>query len=266
MKRYIYLFASATLFLSACGNQSPVEATTEKEYVAESELQSVYADPDSYKGKYIKVSGQIFTEPQYDDDLVAYQLFQDVSNSGNLTIAVTNDIECEAKNGDYVFVDGRIDGEFVGENAFGMEVTALSIQDATIEVSDYISVVSPALKTIDCNISQNQHDYTITISKVEFAKEETRLYVKIENNGSATFNFYEFEAVVIQGNTQFEEEANFMADYPELQNNILPGVVTEGIITYPAMDSTQNLSITIEASSDNYDEEFAPYKFEITVE
>lgn len=214
----------------------------------------------------VLVLGQIFTDPEYGDDQIAYQLFQDVSHSGNLTIAVTNDLNCEAQNGDYVFVDGKIDGLFVGENAFGMEVTALYIQDANIEIGNYISVVSPTLKTLECNSTLSQHNYTISIPKIEFAENETRVYLKIENNGTGTFNFYEFETIIIQGNTQYEEEANFTAEYPEIQNNIMPGVVSEGILTYPPMEPDQNLTIITEASSDNYDEEFVPFKFEISAE
>ena len=43
-----------------------------------------------------------------------------------------------------------------------------------------------------------------------------------------------------------------------------PGVTTEGIITFPAV-AQESFELVFEGSSDNYEEEFEEYRFEITV-
>jgi hypothetical protein len=61
-----------------------------------------------------------------------------------------------------------------------------------------------------------------------------------------------------------EPTDNWDAGYPEIQSDILPGVTTEGIITYPKVPETGTIKVYMEASSDNYDLNFSPFEFEIT--
>ena len=112
--------------------------------------------------------------------------------------------------------------------------------------------------------SQSQYGYTITVEKVEFAEIETRVYVKVDNGGKATFDLYSFNTVVTQNGKQYEIQDNWEADYPEIQSNLYPGVSTEGVIVYPPMEQ-QDFQIIFDAYSDDYHEEIEKYVFDVTI-
>ena len=68
---------------------------------------------------------------------------------------------------------------------------------------------------------------------------------------------------IIQNSKQYEQQYNFQADYPELQSEILSGVISEGIITFPALDKDQSFKFIIEGHCDDYTLKFDPFEFEI---
>ena len=103
------------------------------------------------------------------------------------------------------------------------------------------------------------------MQKVELAETETRVYVSITNNGTDTFDMYSFNAKLIQNGKQYEEEANYEADYPEIQNDLSIGVTTEGIITFPPIEEAP-FQIVLPANSGNYHEEINDYTYDLTIQ
>ena len=51
----------------------------------------MYANPKEYKGKYVKVSGRIFSDVEQNGDKYVFQMFQDVKNSKTNTLVTTKD-------------------------------------------------------------------------------------------------------------------------------------------------------------------------------
>lgn len=108
----------------------------------------------------------------------------------------------------------------------------------------------PTIKTIDVNETQDHYVYKITLEKVEFAENETRVYINVENSGSDEFSIYSFNGVISQNGNQYEEQSNYNADYPEMNNSLLVGNKTEGIIAFPALEDAP-FTFTIDAYSNN---------------
>ena len=250
--------------LAACGGDST--GTTkpqggEKQFVPKEEIQSVYASPDMYKGKYIELTGKVFGSV----DSTAFQFFQDVDNSENNTIVYFDTTSLGIKSDDFVKVVGKINGTFSGENTFGGTITALSINADSVEKIGYIDAVSPTIKTITPEAAQQeQHGCVLRVDKIEFAENETRVYVTAKNNSNSEMSVYTFNMKIVQGNSQFEEESNYEADYPELQSDILPGVESSGIVSFQAIDKDLDFKIVMEARNDNYRLDFKDYIFEIS--
>ncbi|MBO8157855.1 MAG: hypothetical protein H0Z32_15635 [Bacillaceae bacterium] len=60
-----------------------------------------------------------------------------------------------------------------------------------------------------------------------------------------------------------EEQYNYEAEYPEVQSDILPGVSSEGIITFPPLpEDASKFQLYFEGSSDNWELDFQPFVFE----
>lgn len=224
------------------------------------EIKSLYTTPEKFKDHYVEIIGRVFTAPEFDEDGVSVQMWADIENSENNTIVYIGDKDFDVKQDDYIRIVGKVGDVFEGENAFGGTVSAPTITAKEYEVLSYQDALMPTLKTLDVNQTQTQYGYSITLQKVEFAEKETRVYLKVDNQGSDTFNVYSFNTKITQAGNQFEEQDNWDAEYPEIQSNLLVGNSTEGIIAFPKLNDGA-FSVIIDASSDNYDEDINPFTF-----
>jgi hypothetical protein len=266
--------------LGACGstektasNDSKKSEAAKTKEVTKGKLAAVdydklYSDPKKYKGYEVELTGKIFNEPEKDDKGTYFQMWGDPENSEKNTLVAINDPKLQVKADDYVKIKGVVKDQFKGKNGFGAEVTAPAITADSVEKVDYITAVAPTLKEVKLDKEINQNNIIVTLQKVELAKNQTRVYLKIKNNTQAKASFYSNSAKLIVGTSQLEEEYTSpeTTGLKEIQSDILPGVETEGVIVYPAIDPSQTLfKLNAEASSDNYDLDFQPYVFDVAV-
>ena len=128
----------------------------------------------------------------------------------------------------------------------------------------YIEAVSPTIKTVEINEIQSQNGYEVTMNKIEFAEDETRLYITVKNNGNSVFHLYKFNIVILQDENQFNYQASFDSNYPELNEYLYVGAKTEGIIILPNMEIA-DLKIIAKGTSDNYNEKFQDFVWNVTI-
>ena len=192
MKKKLCVLVSALLCAAAlygCGNTA--STPKEKVYVDASEIANVYSAPKDYVGKYIQLTGKVFTEVDKGNSSISFQMFQDPENSERNTVITCSDTSLSVKNGDYIKVDGMIKGTFEGTNAYGGSVNALSISADTVTVASYAEIMAPALKTIELtNAVKDQHQCSVQITKVEIAEKETRVYVTAKNGSDKDMSCY----------------------------------------------------------------------------
>ena len=272
----LVLFSALSLALAACGGTDPNSQTNsvqsnpadeiQQEPLTQDELRSMFSNPDDYIGSAVELSGVVFGSVDSDEDGIYFQIWSDPINMDWNTVIGYLDPTFQVEDGQYVKVTGVVNHVAEGENMMGVTITAPAILADTVEVSSYIDVVSPTIATASAaQPTVDQYGYTITLKKVELAENETRLYVALINNGSGNFTLYDFNAIIIQSGTQYEYQPNYDADYPELQTDIRPGVTTEGVITFPAIQQAP-FQVIMEAHSDNWSENFSEYTFDVSFE
>lgn len=270
------LSCALSLALVACGEtdtnnqmnsaQSDPTEEIQQEPLTQDELRFMFSNPDDYIGSKVELSGIVFGSVDSDEDGIYFQIWSDPINMDWNTVIGYLDPTFQVEDGQYVKVTGVVDHVAEGENMMGVTITAPAILADTVEVSSYIDVVSPTIATASAaQPTVDQHGYAVTLEKVELAENETRLYVSLTNNGSGNFTLYDFNATIIQAGTQYEYQPNYDADYPELQTDIRPGVTTEGVITFPAVQQTP-FQVIMEAHSDNWSENFSEYTFDVSFE
>lgn len=262
MTRYmtilLALFA-AVFLLASCGSSEPAE----KVYLEESEIDAALSDGDSFKGKYIVITGKVFSIDK-DGDTVAMQAWYDVENAEQQFIVYADkEIASGVKEDSFIKVDGEIAGTFTGENYFGGEITALLIKADTLEVGGYDDVYAPAESTKEIGETKDQHGVSVTLDRVEFAKGEARVYVTVKNESGATASIYTYDAKAIQDGKQFEHEDNYEADDYSDIGEVLDGASKEGVIRFKGLDPDKGFKLTMGAYSDNWDIELEDYVFEI---
>ena len=232
-------------------------------YIEEDKIENIYSNASPYAGYFIDLSGQIFNILK-DEDTTMIQINTDVENASGNTMIYYNGSE-KFKEDDYIKVTGYIYGTEEYENLVGGTNQAPIIIATKVEKSTYKDVVSPTLKEVTyTNKKINQHGYQIEVNKVEFAKNETRVFVTAKNGAKADFSIYAYSAIATQEGKQYEQESNLDGDYEELSDELKPGITSSGIITFKAMEQ-KDFTFIIEGSSDNWDIDLSEYKFNLEV-
>jgi len=219
------------------------------------------SNPDNYKGAKVDIVGKVFVEPEKDEQGTYWQMYCDPKNSEWNTVVQYGEPNFALKQGDYVHVVGTVRGTFEGTNAFGATLKLPLISATSATIADATAAASPPIRTADVQASQSQHSIKVTVSKVEFAADETRVFVTVKNGSQYKVSFYSFEAKAVQGNTQYDPA--FASDYPEVQSDILPGIQSSGVLSFPPADPGKALTLVFELSADNYSWDFKPYTFTV---
>lgn len=262
------LACSMALSFTACGSSPSNETKTEqkapeeKEYV--DDINAVVTNPDSYKGKYIKFCG-IVSSVDSDEDAYGLQTYVDLDYNNSVLVEVPKSLMSEAPNsGGFLNIDAKIDGSFDGQTVMGVDSTWARLTAESVEKTTYIDSFGKADTTwefTDKAIEQN--GVTVDVTKVEFAKDETRLYVTATNNSSATMNLWFSSAKIILNGQQIDQTyGNYYEEYQEPSSDIIPGVSTSGVITFGAMDPAE-FQLYIEGSSDDWELDFSPFVFDL---
>lgn len=262
MKKHIAIvlaILAGVFLLASCGSSEPAE----KVYVDDSEIDAAISDGDAYKGKYINIVGKVFNVDT-DGDNIALQAWYDAENANQQFIVyASKELAGSVKEEDFIKVDGEITGTFTGENMLGGEVTAHLINAESLEVGGYDDLYAAAEKTKEVGETKDQHGVSVTIDRVEYAQDEARVYVSVNNSSCDTASIYTFNAKAIQDGKQFEHEDNYNAGYDSDIGEVLDGASKEGIIRFKGLDPDKGFELTLEAYSENWDIELEDYVFDI---
>lgn len=268
MKKVLVLIFSCILscFIIGCGGSDTTsENKKQAKKLTEEEFLQMYSDVEKFKGDQVDFFAKIFTSPEKDDKGTYFQCYAKNDNNKNTMVGI-KDTKLDVKEGDIVHVVGIVEEKFEGTNGFGAKVGAPMILASKIEKSDFATAFAKAIKTIDVNKEINQNGYVMKLNKVEVAKEETRVYITINNNSKNKISLYSFNSKLVQGNKQIKTKDNYDAKYPEIKDELLPGVKEEGIILFDKIDiNGENLKLYLEGSTDNYDIDLKPFEYDINL-
>lgn len=263
------LCALAILGLAACGGSegsgsatsSPTEserqegssttAQSTSEHFTLDNWSLLDSDPDAYEGSSVEVVGRIFQNPERDSDGVYFQMWADPTESDYNTIVAFPDSALVLSNGDYVRVLGEVKGAYEGENAFGASLTAVTVLASSVEVVDATEAAPPALATFG-EATFTQAGITLTVTKIEIARDETRVFLTVENESGYDFSFYSSSGRAVQAGQQFDSTYS-SADYPEISSDVVTGASSSGVVVFPALEPSEPLKLLFEGSSDNID-------------
>jgi hypothetical protein len=223
---------------------------------------SLVANPDGSKDKCVKVVGKVF-RAEKDGNTSALQVWtKPESSEGNVIIGYKDGPEL--KDGDFVEAEGLSTGEFKGENAFGAKLKVPTLVAGSIKKVERGAAVAPAKKTLAVNQTQDKGGFTATVEKVEFGDNETRVYVKVKNATAAKYNFYGFNAKMVQAGTQVKVKSVYDADKStEIPSDVLPNTEEDGILLFEKANPDQPVTIILEAVNTT---DYAAQTYEFTAQ
>lgn len=199
-----------------------------------------YYDMDKYIGRYVRIKGKVGAGVERVLKNDGAQVYLDPAEK-NKRVIVYYDHEYTDKfdYDDYVIVEGYIDNtRTIKSNFAGVtQLYKLPIINATlVEQSTYIDVEAPTISMYEFDdMQQTFNDVTVAIEKIEFALNEVRVYVSVDNQSESSIAAGMYYHIV-QNGKQHKAYSNYKAEYKELENKILPGVKDNGVITFSEIE------------------------------
>jgi hypothetical protein len=223
-------------------------------------------DPDAHKGASVDIVGRLLQDPVRRDDGAYWQMYADPKNYDWNSAVQYVDPSIPVGAGDFVHVTGTVKGALEGENSFGENVTLVDILAETAEVVDVMAAASPAEHVALIDASIDQHGLVITLERVEYAADETRVFLNVKNGSTETASLYELQlATAVQGGNIYDTEA-LWDYYPTVEWELQPGTDSSGVIVFPPLDPSQAVDMRMNAGLDDYTLDFEPYLFEVPAE
>lgn len=223
----------------------------------------VYTRAEDYLGYHINVKGKVFQVLGDTGTSKGVQIWLDPETSEqNMWIYYSND--ADIKQGDYIICSGYIKSINSYDNNYGAELTAPLIVSENMKKSNYIEVMSPTKATVDLSgVKAEQYGYSISVDKVEFAENETRVYFTADNKGSDKMYTGVDDAIIIQNGKQFNADNNLEAEYETIPYELYNGTASSGIVTFSTIELV-DFQLIVEIHSDNMDEDFEKFIFNIS--
>ena len=104
-------------------------------------------------------------------------------------------------------------------------------------------------KIISNPITKEEDGIKVTISKIEFTGEYTRIYVKIENNRKTEISFNKYSSYLVQNRKKYDQTfAPFGVDVEEPDMDIPAGLITEGWIFFEPLNPEEPFVVHLELS------------------
>ncbi len=235
-----------------------------KEPIFVKSIDYIFSKPYLYKGEFVSLSGQVFSEPQINKDYTAFQIYANPKEKQKVAVIyyVGN---TNIETGDCISMTGYVYKSVKGENMYGGHVYSPGLKATSLEKKSCIEVFSPTIKELSFTNKKIIKDgYSVEITKVEFAEDETRVYLTVKNNGLQDFNLWYGGMYIIQNNQQYEQLWVENIDYKTIGYQIKPTTTDDGILIFKNIEY-DNFTINLEAGL-NSGEKTYKYNFSIDID
>ncbi|MHB8918286.1 MAG: copper amine oxidase N-terminal domain-containing protein, partial [Desulfocucumaceae bacterium] len=245
-------------------------AAVKKKYTVTNEkAMEMLRDPKSFTGYPVNLKFAVISEPVYTENYTIFEAWLDPAQEKGTTVFVLNGA-LDIEEGDFNQLTGVIGGELLLSEIMIGEVVYDRLIGILLDVNEIkpvtpIEVLAPVIKTVKPNKTASQNRLGITVEKVEFARQETRVFVNIKNGSRSRVIFADAKA--LQGSRQYdlqEGAAVDYEDYPEVQGDLLPGVETSGVIVFgPAEIGKGKMTLYFDVIFDDSNLESDPMMIEL---
>jgi hypothetical protein len=221
------------------------------------------SNPARYKGARVDISGKIFAPPQVAPSKrgITVQAYMDPKNSTWTTIVAYARSSLRVGQGDYIHVVGTVRGKATSKNAGGGTVNGVAVTASSVEKTDATAAASlPVRVATTLGESSTQNGVTVAVTTADFAPDETRVFVTVENASHASASFSSANTKAVQGSQQFDAKPNL--DYPQVASEIKPGVTSSGVVVFAQLDPRLATRLVFQVSQ-GPGIQFAPFSFDI---
>lgn len=219
----------------AAGN--PVYISTDSAQAVD----SLYNETETTLGKFINLSGQVKTLPQKENGEQVFMLNGEPSRGGGETQIYFRKLPIVFSLDSYVQVTGYVRG---------VENNVPIIEAVAIQKLPALQVLRPAYLEYDLSKqSQEQAGIVVTATRIEYSREETRIFMSIRNQTNETVRLDWGQATAKIGEQVFASQSVI----EESQELRLPTTITEyskvtGLLVFPPL-KPDDMVVTIPSST-----------------
>jgi hypothetical protein len=119
--------------------------------------------------------------------------------------------------------------------------TLPNVVDAHVEMLDCVDYLYHAEKAIEVGKTYTYGGISVSLEKVEFAREHTRAYISVSNSNPEPINFLKGARVAYQGHHHYLYLDGAPNVYlPKIDYTIMPGEVQHGVVLFKPLDYTHD--------------------------
>ena len=224
------------------------------------------SDPEAHKGASVDIVGRLIQDPVRRDDGAFWQMYADPKNyEWNARVHYFDPSILLAAD-DFVHVTGTVRGALEGENTFGESVTLVDVLAETAEEVDVMAAASPAERVALVDGSLDQNGLVITLEKVEFAADETRVFLEVANGSVGTASLYDLQLATATQSGIMYDAVTLWDYYPSVEWELASGMESSGIVVFPPLNASQPVEIRMETDLEDYTLDLEPYVFDVPVD
>jgi hypothetical protein len=222
---------------------------------------AVAADPEAFEGRDVRgLVGRVFAVEQTGRGFDVHVWTTSDFSDGNTIVSIgAPGAPSNVAEGDYLSVDGVLQGSFTGESASGDTITATLVQAAAarkINASKALLAADQAIASKPLRVSETRGGLVLTITRVDRLDDGARLEVRARNGGAAPATFATYDATVLQGDRQLVAKPSF--DLPDFPASMQPGFGGTALLIFPGLRAGP-ARLLIDWLSDDYRLDTQPF-------
>ncbi|WP_418790045.1 protein kinase domain-containing protein [Phosphitispora sp. TUW77] len=226
-------------------------------------MQLLFDNPKIYMGLSVNVVGRIEKLVKIDENNTQCTVSVRVGDQSATRDVIVSSKQpySELQSSNFIEINGSIQHVMiVNEN----EEVPLIVADKVEDTKDPWSILAPAKYTFYPDNIVTQNNKVVRLEKIEFADQETRLYVQMNNTGSSDELLVLTNAVGKQAGQEFKELKNsyYGQEFPSIVQ-LQPNQEAKGVIFLEPMDSQQGTAMVILGSTNDVLMGQEPYIFDL---
>ncbi|KNF07379.1 hypothetical protein CLPU_17c00040 [Gottschalkia purinilytica] len=246
MKKILSFLLVIILSISiiGCSSSNEESSNSNSEIISSKKIEEICSNPDKFRTQDIELYGRVSTTPKHEGDDTIFG-FNALNNNDLTNFIVATKNGTTLNKDDIIYIKGKISGSSNGEILYGRDISLTGIYATDFnKTNDYIKDFAPSIETKNVDKEENKDGYNFGVNKVEFAENETRVYIKVGNKSNKNFRFDPYKVHLIQNNKLIEQSYNFTSNFKELNSEIMPGEVKEVILLYEKTNPKEALAVS----------------------
>ncbi|MCY3783786.1 MAG: hypothetical protein OXG79_08380 [Chloroflexi bacterium] len=233
--------AASVALLAGCGSAGEEASGAATAPATQSRLTNgdwvvAHSDAAEVVGREVELRGWVFDVADLpESNETAFLVWVDFDNDELPTAFVIQGVPPELEANAFVVVRGVVEGSEPHTYPDGREALIPRVRVTALTITDRLGI-RPAVWVVDVGQTLTQVDIRVTLERIEFAAEETRLLFAVENRSDETISAIGTGVRVQRGEVEFRAVFPTGHGVPPPRGRVESGAVERGWFQFPPLD------------------------------